>query len=96
MFLLEKIGDGLCPPRELAPRICEAEDGACQRRLIGFPTVETDLDVHTACSHMLDGVGHKPSRDVIAVTRVRRRQDRDLQRRLANTTGSARASATKP
>jgi hypothetical protein len=55
-----------------------------------------DLDVQTTRSYVLHGVRDEAPRGVTVVSRVRRREDDDLQRRLANTTGNASASATNP
>jgi hypothetical protein len=54
-----------------------------------------DVDPDAAFPNVLDGVSDESPRDVIRMPRVRRRQDEDVQARLAKTTGSASASATK-
>jgi hypothetical protein len=47
-----------------------------------------DADVYPALTGMLDRIGDEPTCNVVRTTRVRRRQDENLQRRLAGTSSS--------
>ena len=56
-----------------------------------------DVDADSRLSQMLDCSADESPRDVVAPTRVRRREDDDLhsRRACAKTTGSAAASVAK-